>query len=426
MNPSLPSNVSGAAMDQPAPARRRRPAVIAIVLVALALLAAVLWARMPRGLRVPLADVRIALVERAPYRDEIAVRATVQPLRAIVLDAVESGRVEGVLVRDGAAVAEGQVLFRLSNPQRRLELLQREYERGQQISNALTLRVNLDAAQADRQRRLADEKFALDLAARQHARQDALAQRGFVSAAALQDDADRVAQLRRQYESDLASHVAQDRMRERALREMDAANARLETGLQLVNSSVAALAVRAPMAGRLTDFHLQVGETVTPGQHLGRIDDPTQFKLSALVDEYYLQRVAQGRPGSVAVDGKAYALAVNRVMPQVRDGRFTVELGFTGAAPAHLQPGQTLDLSIVLGDANSALVLPNDAFIADAGGTYAFVLDADGAHARRRAIRTGRRGQRQVEILAGLRAGERVIVSSYAAFGQAETLDLSR
>lgn len=418
--------ISGAAMDQPAPARRRGPVLAVGLLAALALLAAMLWMRAPRGLRVPLADVRIATAERTLFRDEIAVRATVQPLRAIVLDAVESGRVEGVLVRDGAQVDEGQVLFRLSNPQRRLELLQRESERAQQISNGLTLRVNLDAAQAERRRRLADQKFELDLAERRYERQRQLADQGFVSRAALQDDADHVAQLRRQYASDLASHDSQDRMRARALTQMDEANARLEKGLKLVSSGIDALAVRAPMAGRLTDFHLQVGETVSPGQHLGRIDDPSQFKLSALVDEYYLSRVATGRAGSVTVAGAAHALVVSRILPQVHDGRFTVELAFADGMPAGLQPGQSLDLSISLGDNTPALVLPNDAFVADTNGTWAFVLDADGRHARRRALRTGRRGQRQVEIAAGVAPGERVIVSSYAAFGKADTLDMTQ
>lgn len=422
----LPRSISGAAMDQPAPPRRRRRAIIAAALVLLlAAIGAATWRLAPRGLRVDAADVRVAAVERALFRDEIAVRATVQPLQSVLLDAVESGRVETVLVRDGALVEQGQVLFRLSNPQRRLELLQRESERAQQISNVLTLRVNLAAAQAERQRRLAEQRYVLELAERQHGREAALARQGFVSSAALQDSRQKVDQLRRQLEMDQASDASQNRMRDSAVTQMDQAIARLEKGLQLVSDNVAALAVQAPVSGRLTDFRLQVGQTVSPGKELGRIDDPRQFKLSALVDEYYLQRVSAGLAGSIAINGAAYALAVSRVMPQVRDGRFTAELTFTGPTPERLQPGQGVDLLITLGDSKRVLLLPNDAFIDDASGLSVFVLDADGRRAQRRQVRIGRRNQRQVEVLAGLAPGERVIVSSYAPFGQAGALYLT-
>lgn len=412
-------------MDQPVPKRRgRRLLVAGAVLIFIAILATALWSWMPRGLRVKAADVRIATVERTLFRDEIAVRATAMPLHSVILDAVEAGRVEEVLVRDGAEVSQGQVLFRLSNPQRRLELLQRESERAQQISNVLTLRVNLDAAQAERERRLSEQRFALALAERQHARDAALARQGFVSSAALQDSADRVAQLRRQLQMDEDSHARQERMRDSAVTQMEQATARLEKGLELVSANVAALAVQAPVSGRLTDFELQVGQTVSPGKSLGRIDDPQRYKLTALVDEYYLHRVAAGRPGSVIVNGTPYLLTLNRIMPQVRDGRFSVELVFAAGAPPPLQPGQSLDLTITLGNDARALVLPNDAWVSDANGLVVYVLAADGRRAQLRSVRIGRRSHRQVEVLTGLAAGERVIVSSYAPFGQAPSIEL--
>jgi HlyD family secretion protein len=189
---------------------------------------------------------------------------------------------------------------------------------------------------------------------------------------------------------------------------------------------VAALEVRAPVAGRLTDFRLQVGETVKLDQHLGRIDDPARFKLAAQLDEYYLYRLTTGLAAHAVVNGVRYALAVSRLYPQIRDGKFALELAFgDGAAPA-LQPGQSLEVAITLGAPVPALVLPMDAWIADGGGASVFVLAADGRSALRRPIRTGRRNDSQVEVLAGLAPGERVIVSSCAAYGQAARLALSQ
>jgi HlyD family secretion protein len=428
IHPNLPRpDADGAAMDTPLPARRGRMLAVAGIIALLAAAAVVLmWRMMPQGLSVDAANVRVAVAGRATFHDDVLVRASAAPLRSVMLDAVESGRVEEVLARDGASVAKGDVLFRLSNAQRRLELLQRESERAQQISNAMNMRIALEASRADRRRRLADLEYAAREADKQYRRNLALAEQGFVSASALQDAADRRTQQQRLLAAEQADARAEERIQANALQQMEKAGARLETGLRLVSETVAALEVRAPVAGRLTDFRLQVGETVKLDQHLGRIDDPARFKLAADLDEYYLNRLATGLQAHAIVNGVQYALTVGRLYPQIRDGKFALELAFgDGAAPA-LQPGQSLDVAITLGASAPALVLPMDAWIADGGGSSVFVLGADGRSAQRRTIRTGRRNASQVEVLGGLAPGEQVIVSSSAAYGQAARLALSQ
>jgi HlyD family secretion protein len=413
-------------MDSIVPRRRGRNMALGLVLGA-ALLAAAWagWQALPRGVRVAAGDLRIASVERGIFRDDVVLRASATPLRSVILDAVESGRVEEVYVQDGALVARGDLLFRLSNPQRNLELLAREAEHAQQISNLSNLRVAQEAARTDHQRRVSDLEFALAQAGKQHARDMALAARGFLSPAALEESGDRLAQQRRALADEQARAVTEARVRGAALAQMGSAVQGLRAGLQLVHGAVDALAVRAPAAGRLTDFRLQVGESVRKDQNVGRIDDPRQFKLAAQVDEYYLSRVAVGRPASIRHEGHSYPARVSAVYPQIREGRFAVELLFTREQPPRLSPGQGLDAQITLGEAAPALLLPNDAFANDNGAAWVFVLDADGGMALRRAIRTGRRNDRQIEVLAGLAPGERVIISSYAAFARAQQLQLT-
>jgi HlyD family secretion protein len=416
---------SGAAMDQPMRRRRGRRLLLAAAAVLALAAAAALWRQVPRGLQVARAELRIASVTRGLLRDDLALRAVAVPLHSVMLDAVESGRVEEVFARDGALVRQGEVLFRLSNPQRRLDLLAREAEHAQQISNLTNLRIALEANRTERERRGAELAFALALAEKQHARDAALAQQGFVSPAALEDGRDRLAQQRRLYQSDNAGHKSEAATQRDAVRQMEQAIGRLEAGLQLVNATIEALAVRAPVSGRLTDFHLQVGETVKPDQHLGRIDDVGQFKLSAQVDEYYLNRVALGRQGTASIDGRAHALTVSRIYPQIKEGRFGVELAFAGGQPDTLNPGQGAEALVTLGGASAALLLPNEAFMNDSGGMAVYVLERDGKSAERRPLRSGRRNNSQVEVLGGLAAGERVIVSSYAAYGKAARLQLT-
>lgn len=417
---------SGAAMDAIVPRRHGRTiALAAAALLAVLAGAFAIWHWMPRGLQVAAADLRIASVERGIFRDDIAVRANAEPLTAVMLDSVESGRIEEVHARDGDLVTRGQLLFRISNPQRNLELLARQSEYAQQISNLSTLRVAEQSNRTERQRRLDDLSFALEQAQKTLARTEKLASQGFVSSVALEEAGDKRDKARRALALEQHSIEAEDKVRGNALGRLEETILGLATGLRLVEQTVDALAVRAPVAGRLTDFRLQVGESIVTGKRVGRIDDPQRFKLSALVDEYYLNRVAVGRLGAVTQDGRRYPVKVGTVYPQIKEGRFTAELLFTAGQPAILSPGQSLDAQITLGEPAPALLLPNGAFVADSGAAWVYVL-ADATHAERRAIRAGRRNNAQIEVLAGLAPGERVIVSGYAAFGNATRLQLGR
>jgi HlyD family secretion protein len=422
-----PSAVTGAAMDAVVPKKRGR--LVKRIGTAVAVTAALAWAGwqfVPHGLQVASRDVRLARVEQGVFRDDIVVRASAEPLHSIILDSVESGRVEEVFAKDGQAVKKGDLLFRLSNPQRNLELLARQTEYSQQIFNAANLRVAQEAVRTDHQRRLSDLEFALGQADKQHARNKRLASQGFISAVALEESGDKLAQQKRALDEEKRAVATEENVRGRALEQMDSALHGLQSGLQLVGATVEALAVRAPSDGVLTDFRMLVGQTVRPDQHIGRIDDPRHFKLSAQVDEFYLSRLTVGRRGSVTQDGKNYALQVATVYPQIKEGRFTAEMVFTDGQPAVISPGQSMDAQLTLGDPARAMLLPSGAFVNDTGGAWVFVVGRDGERVEKRAVKLGRRNNAQVEVLSGLALGENVIISSYTPFGKAERLQLTK
>ncbi|WP_229223911.1 efflux RND transporter periplasmic adaptor subunit [Duganella sp. sic0402] len=417
---------SGAAMDSVVPRRRGKGAAIAgAVLIAVLAAAWALWQWMPRGLQIDGADLRIGQVTRGVFVDEVVVRATAEPRNSVILDAVESGRVEEVFAADGALVQKGQLLFRISNPQRNLELLARQYEHSVSIFNLSNLRVSQQASSSDHQRRLDDVQFALDQARKQHARNVRLAAQGFISSVALEESEDRLAQQERALKQEQTANAAETRVRQGAEQQLESSIQGLNSGLKLVSATVDALAVRAPVEGRLTNFRLQVGESIATGKNIGRIDDPARFKLTASVDEYYLNRMAVGRHGSVKQDERSYAADISTIYPQIKDGRFTVEMVFTQGQPPVLNPGQSLDARITLGEPATALLLPNGAFINDSGGAWVYVLDDSGG-AQRRAVRAGRRSNSQIEVLDGLKAGDKVILSSYAAYGNSPRLHITQ
>lgn len=418
--------VTGAAMDQPLPKRRPNYIVAGIGIGVLLVAAVLIWQLIPNGLRVAEDEIRIVSAERQMFRNHIVVRSTAEPLRTVMLDALESGRVEEVLVNDGALVEKGQLLFRLSNPQLQLDLVAREADRAQQISNLSVLRVEIEGSQTDHDRRMLDLNFAATQARKQLVRYQALLKDGFIPAWTLEEAEDKVAQQEQAVKDQQARFAIEMRIKRDGAKQMEQAIERLEAGLNVVRQSIDGLAVRAPISGRLTDFRLQLGEIVKPERRIGRIDDPDDFKLLAQIDEYFLGGVAVGKKGDARVNGRDYPVEISSVFPQINDGRFSIELLFTEEAPTGLNPGQSMETQIVLGETVPALILPNDAFLNDSGGTWVFALIQSGKAAERRPIRIGRRNNSQVEVTSGLEAGERVIVSSYAGFGNAERLEIVR
>jgi HlyD family secretion protein len=301
----------------------------------------------------------------------------------------------------------------------------READRAQQISNLSLLRVDIEASETAHQRRVLDLEFELDQARKLLSRYRVLAREGVIAARTVEETQDQIARLERALADEKSRAAVEMRIKRLGLQQMEAAIDRLDAGLSVVNDSIEGLAVRAPLAGRLTDFHLQLGEIIKPEQRIGRIDDPSHFKLVAAVDEYFQGRVAIGKRGVATTGGRDYPIEIARVFPQITAGRFTIELLFDGKSPPGMNPGQSTDTRLTLGESSAALLVPNDSWLNDSGGGWIFVLADDGASAERRAIRIGRRNNTQVEIIAGLAADERVLVSGYARFGKSEHLEVS-
>jgi HlyD family secretion protein len=423
---TLQAAPAGLAMDRVVPGvRRRRWQRLALggagLLVVLATLA---WS-LPRGLPVARADLRVSTVAAGTFDDELAVRATVVPAHSVLLDATDGGRVDAVLATDGALVEPGQLLYRLSNPQREQDVLARSADVAQQLANLSVQRAELAAARATQRRERANLAFEQDKADDEAARTERLAAQGFLSPAALQAARRRSALQHRLLAQEREDGDAEMATRAQSLHELERAVAGLEQGLRLVRDAAAGLAARAPVRGRLTAFALQVGATVRPGDHLGRVDEAGGFKLGADIDEFYRPRLRPGLAARLEGAGTRATLSLARIDPQVSNGRVGVELEFQGAPPAGLQAGQAVDARIVLGASTTGLVMADGPFFNGSGGAWAYVLAADGASAQRRAVRLGRRAAGRVEVLEGLRAGEQVVVSDVRRFGEAGRLRIT-
>jgi HlyD family secretion protein len=391
-------------MDRRLPARPgpRRASLAAGALGLLVVLAVALAAR--PGPAPLVAQPQLATVQAGEFRDELLLRARVEPLRSVTLDAAESGRVEAVLAHDGDVVAEGALLYRLHSPEHEQQALQRRAEVAQQMANLSAQRSAQAASLAQHRRERAQLQAALQQADAEWARTQRLAAEGFVAPAALEQAQRQQAlawRLLQQAEQDQALEA---QTREQALAEMAQAVQGLQSGLQWLAAARERLAPRAPMAGQLSGLQLQVGMQLRAGDRLGRIDDPHGgLQLVADVDEFHLPRLQPG----LAATSPAGALVLAQTLPQVRGGLARVQLRWRdGAAPASLRAGQAVEVALQLAHPTPALLL------ADGPGVREQLYVRHGGDLQRRAVRLGRRAAGRVEVLAGLQAGDEVLIST--------------
>ncbi len=420
------SVVSGAAMDRriERPRAKRRKLILRVA-AALAVLgvAFAAWLLMPGGdaLVVEAATVRTGEVIRAPFRDFVPLRGEVAPLHTSIVTAVSGGQVAALLAADGDAVAAGTPLARRSNPALELEVATRSADIAGQLGGTSAQRLSVQRTRQDGARDLADARNALAKAQTALRQKQVLYDRGIVTRAAIDPLVEEVSYQQARLAALGRGAADAGAVLNEQSGAIDAATRQLHDSLAMVRGSLSALTLRAPVAGRLTAFTLQPGQTLKAGDAVGQIDGEGAWKLVADVDQFYLARVRAGLLGYADVDGRSYPLRLTRVLPQVAEGRFRVELAFTAAAPP-LSRGQTLDVRLVLGADRPATVAPAGGWL-DAGGTTAFVMTSAG-RAQRRAVTTGRRNPDQVEVLSGLAPGERIVTTPVATYAAHQTLIL--
>lgn len=406
---------SGAAMDRriaaTSHAKWRRRGIMAFCVLLLMVLA--FWFLPSRGSSdVAASDIEIGTVAHQPFADYVPIRATVAPAVTTLVSAVTGGRVERLLVQDGTAVSADQPLLTLANPELRLEVLSREAEIAGRLGDVSGQDLSLERNRLDRASQTAQANYDLIKAKRDLAIRQQLHDQGFVSDEGVKSFAEEVAYQQNRLAQLQAGEGAEDKISHVQAARLNDMRGRLAGTLDAVRSGLDALTIRAPADGRLTNFTVQPGQAVKPGDPLGQVDSEGSWKLTADVDEYYLGRIAPGQPARLA-DGTA--LTVSKVLPAVTNGRFAIELSFDRKPPADLRRGQTVDLRVTLGATRAAIVAPAGGWLDAGGGSAAYVLDSTGRHARRIAIRIGRRNPEQVEILSGLKPGDRIIITNMTA-----------
>ncbi len=420
---------SGAGMDRKIDKKKTpwKPLGIGAGVMALA---ALVWfivqdAAAGRTFRVNESRIVISTVSEGTFEDFIPIRGRVTPLKTVFLDAIEGGRVERVLVEDGATMQKGALIVELSNTGLQLDVTRNEALVTEQLNNMRTIELQLEQNRLSHKRNLVEINYQIKRLTRLVERERELIKTNAISQAQIDQTEDELEYFINRREVTLESQATDARLQETQLASLKTAGDQLERNLSFAQKNLDALNVRAPVDGKLSGFNVEVGQSIARGGRLGQIDDPDNYKLTANIDEFYLGRVDLGQEAVFERGGRSYRMTVAKIYPQVTNGQFEVDLVFADAQPEDIRRGQTLQSKLTLGDATSAALIPNGAFYQDTGGNWIFVVTADGTQAVKRTVRLGRRNSRFIEVVEGLDVGERVVTSPYSSFIDMDRLRLT-
>ena len=376
-----------------------------------------------RKLNVEKDKLTIATVSDGAFDEFIVVTGVVQPLKTIRLDAIVGGYVKEKIVEGGNMVANGQVLLKLENQTLKLNFLQSETEASRLVNDLQNTRQRLKVEKFNIRRTLNELDFRIDQNKDIYERNKKLfADKVIPESEFLKTKRD-YEQLMKQREIEIESQQYQEENAKMQIGQLEGTLSRTQKNVELWRQTLENLVVKAPVAGLLSSIDVEVGSNINQGQNIGQIDDLNGFKMRVGIDEHYISRIFVGLSASFEFNGKDYALEISKIYPEVRSGRFEVDMKFAQGVPATIKRGQSSPIRLELGQAAKATLLPVGGFFSDTGGNWVYVVDKSGKRAVKRKITLGRKNPEYYEVLEGLTAKEQVITSSYENFGDNEVLE---
>ncbi len=366
--------------------------------------------------------VTIAEVQQGSFQEFIPVDGIVQPIVTIYVDAVLGGRVEEIYVRDGAMVEEGDEILRLSNASIEMDYMYRENNIYDVLNNYQNTRLALEQNKFNLERQIVDLNHQLEIAKQDYERKKQFYKENVISEEEYENAEREYRYLLKRL--DIAKRTLEHDSIYTATQMAGIKESieRMQQNLKLVNKNLENLTIRAPISGRLSSFNVERGETKNSGENIGQIDDINGYKLRARIDERYLNRTYIGQNAEFEYGGEKYKLEISKIYSTITSGAFEVDLIFADKEPEGIRRGQTLQLRLQFSGVADAIKIPRGGFYQETGGNWIYIVDPAGNQATKRNIRIGRQNIHHYEVLEGLEPGEKVIVSSYDAFGGKDRL----
>ncbi len=368
--------------------------------------------------------LQIAEVFEGSFDDYIKINGRVEPISTIYLDAIEGGRVEEIFITEGTLVKKGDIILRLSNNNLNLSILNSEAQLAEKANFLREVMLNMEQQKLHTEQNLINLEFELKQKKRNYTRNKKLYAEGHISQEdfLVSEDSYMLSSklfdlTKRKKEQDSIYRTIQVEQMKQNLDNM-------KKNLAFVHQRLDNLNVKATYDGQLGLLDAEIGQSISTGQRIGQINVLTSFKIACEIDEHYIDRVRKGLAASIERANKEYSLKIKKVYPEVRDGRFKVDLVFNDTMPEKIRTGQTYYINLVLGESKQSIQVSRGSFFSSTGGQWVYVLNPEGTEAIKRNVRIGRQNPRYFEVLEGLNPGEKIIVSGYEMFGDNDRIIL--
>ncbi len=418
----------GNGMDRPIRKKKITPRRIAMAAGGLFIIILIILGLKTAGsgsiLRVDSEKLIISEITYDKFLEFIPVQGTIMPIKTFYLDALQGGTVVETFLEEGNMVEIGDSILRLDNTDLHLDIMYREAQLIEQINNLRNTRLAMEQNSLRLRGDLLDIDRMIRNSQRDYNTSVKLKEKNLISDEEFEQKRNDFEYWKERKVLTLETQRQDSILREIQINQLEESVSRMQSNMEIVRKKLENLIVRAPIAGHLTSLNAEVGESKARGERLGQIDVLEGFKIRAEIDEYYIARISVGQKGEVKIAGDDYSLMATKVYPEVRNGRFFVDMEFTGDPPENIRRGQTAQVKLALGDLSEAILLPRGGFFNETGGNWIFVVDKSGDFAVRREIRLGRMNPQVYEVLEGLEPGERVVTSSYANFKDFDRLVL--
>ncbi|WP_010252812.1 efflux RND transporter periplasmic adaptor subunit [Myroides injenensis] len=367
-------------------------------------------------------ELRIRQVTDDYFEEYISFQAQVEPLHSMLINIVEGGAVQERFVENGAMIQKGEPLVRLYNPTTEYNFMSQENSLIEQMNSLNVSKMNI---------RNQEINLTKDLISVQHDYKEAelqyeLNKKLYEQEVLSKSDWDRTIETYR-YQKERKTLIEESIAKEKLTNSVQLQQ--IESSIQIMNKSLHKLRenkenflLTAPISGRLSSFDVILGKTYPAGESIGKIDVMEGYKLVAQVDEFYLEKVMIGQKGQIDMKGEVMSVEVRKIIPEVKSGRFEVQLEFLTDKELKLQEGSSFGVKLFLSGKEKKVLLAKGNFYQDTKGKWVYVVR--GNQAQRRNIELGRENPAYYEVISGLEVGEEVIVSSYKDYLRVEHLKI--
>lgn len=366
--------------------------------------------------RIDKEKLTISTVSNGDFKDFISLTGTVEPITTIFLDVEEGGKVEEIVTEEGEMVKKGDILIKLRNNDLNLSILNSESQLAYHTNELRNTMISMERQKISNEQQLLNIDYRIVKLKRNYEQDKTLYDKGFVSKEDYLVSKESHDLAVRDRELIYEKMVQDSIFRANQKVQMNESLKNMQQNLSMVRQRLNNLNVKAPVDGQLGTLNAEIGESIARGQRIGQIQVLDNFKVVAMVDEHYIDRVRKGLDAQFERQENNYQLAVKKVYPEVRDGQFEIDLLFKDEMPDKLRTGQTYHIKLELGKPVEAVLLPRGGFFQSTGGQWVYVLDASGNFATKRNIKIGRQNMQYYEVLEGLQPDEQIISSSYEFF----------